>query len=640
MAGKWKQRKGRKEAAGGSYFGGFLKGALAGGFMVSAGLVALAYLLPPQQDAAGPGALSLRDDGIEDASDREAQARSGPRSTGSFAEASSAPAIAEVAAAPTVAAPSVNRPAGGLAPAGSPSAPEVGNTASSGLSFTIGGRDTARPEPVAPGPIMSAGAGLGAAPASPGGGGLQAPAAPGGGAFGVPSPPPAGEGAGPDGGASPAGGGALAQPAPDSMAPDSMAPDSMAPDSMAPETASPEAMSPETMSPETMSPEEARAALAALESEDAAAADPTIPALDTAATDTVPGPAAGLQAPPLDPGRLSPEQARAALAALEEGEPAAAVEETPVVPADTPLQVAGLPSGTLGDTAGDTAAAPSASAPGADDGVAVVGAEDVGADSAEAGAGPEETAVASLDPAEATADDVSDVRTIYTPPPRRPVLDPDAVFEAGGDAFAANARAFDLAEGVRPMAVILRATPGVAIDGDTLSSIDLPLTLALQGAAGSETALARSAHDAGIEVVIEMAAPTGEALARLPVAVAAMAAPGSAPDAEMADMLGRYGLGYVDPRSVGNASALRAARQAGVLATSVDRSTPEEAGEADLYRALQVAAGVARRQGSAVLVLPATPEALRAAMQWQLERGLGGEVSLAPLSTVMRARQG
>ncbi|MEM6973987.1 MAG: divergent polysaccharide deacetylase family protein [Pseudomonadota bacterium] len=612
MAGNWKKRRRRKEESGGSFIGGLLKGVVAGSVVVVGGIAALAYLVPPGGDGAGTSRLAERaNDGIEDAADREAEGRSGPRSTGSFADAASSPSGVEVAAVPSVSAPSVNRPAGGLAPAGAPTGPSAEDTASSGLSFTIGEQRPSSPSLQAPGAIGASASSFGSAPVPPGG---SAPVPPGGGRI---APP---------GGLSSASAGTPVGVAP-ADATTMTADEARA--ALAALEQEEETVPAPVADPSTLTPEQARAALAELERS----------AAETA-VDAAPAEPADVDAVTVDPASLSAEEARAALAALEAETAAQAESDAEVVGLSTEVEPSPAPIATPGlapVTSGDGIAGAQATLDAL--GSTVGAAPTTGSDETTEADETAETVLALADPA-ANAAVVPPIPGIDVPPPARPRLDPEQVFEAGGNAFATNARSFELAAGSRPMAVILRAPDGASVDAAALTGVDLPLTLALRGEASDETALAEAVHAAGIEIVAEVGSAVGETLARLPVAVAAMTGPDQGPAEGMTDMLSRYGIGYVDARTIGNGSALRAATRAGVPSTGVDRKAPEGAAEADLYRALQVAAGVARRQGSAVLVLPATPAALRAAMQWQLERGARGEVSLAPLSAVMRARQG
>ncbi|MEL6265659.1 MAG: divergent polysaccharide deacetylase family protein [Pseudomonadota bacterium] len=727
MAGKWKKRAGRRASGEGSWFGGVLRGVVLGALMLGVGLVTAVMLMPaPSTETA----LRPTGDGTEDAADREAEGRSGPRSSGSFTETAAVPdAAASVTRAPSVAAPS--RAPGVAQPGAGAIAAPTGAGAES-PAITIGATAGAPAGGGAPGAAPS-GAALGGGAALP-----PTSLSPPGSAFDRPSRLPSGYDPGEQSQLAPAG-------APTAVPGEQMTPEEARAALAALEageeagqpaggaTAGTLAVDPLAVDPATLTPEQARAALAALEDGGAAGAAPAtgangIPA-DGPATLTTAGTRPALAAPEggggsglgrgpvadpltLDPETLSEAEARAALAALEAS---GGVASLPVPAATAESPSGGSLRGTDGAGAtqpADAAADPLAldpatlsaeearaalarleaaevQAPGGDvAGGEVAGSELAGGDVADVAA-QEETAVlaavrpvARPEPSAGTDAPVLErdddgvliegraTGEVVVPAPR-PAFSPALRLESGaraastapaagvpaapgggddegaadlsalaaldGEAFTRNAASRAPEAGAATLAVVLvaSAAPG-AITPEMLATLDLPVALALP--AGSDPDAAGAARRAGLEIVAEVdGGDPAAALASLPVAMAAMPAAGGSLSTELAGMLAEHGFGYLHPRALGSAGSLRRAEAAGVPATAADRSVEAGASEADVYNALQVAAGVARRQGRAVLLVPATPATLRAAMQWQLERG-AGRVSLAPLSSVMRPR--
>ncbi|MEL6774235.1 MAG: divergent polysaccharide deacetylase family protein, partial [Pseudomonadota bacterium] len=267
---------------------------------------------------------------------------------------------------------------------------------------------------------------------------------------------------------------------------------------------------------------------------------------------------------------------------------------------------------------------------------------------------PAEAAPTDLAPSEAAEEAVAlaTVPPTTSPPPRRrPGLELDLDLE--GDAFVQNAVSADVAAEMPIVAVILLvAEDGAAIPSDTLQ-MQVPIGLAVAPVREDVETLAETARSAGHEVLAAIAPgdrrvaslaggdidPTLAALARLPQAIGAMALPGLGTPGQPEDlfeMLAEHGFAYVDPRPLGGGATVRAAAAQGIPSAAISNQAAGQ-DRASVYRAMQVAAGVARRQGTAILAAAATPEAFAAVAKWQSERG-GGRVAIAPVSEVIRRR--
>ncbi|MEM6490240.1 MAG: hypothetical protein AAF677_18560, partial [Pseudomonadota bacterium] len=192
-----------------------------------------------------------------------------------------------------------------------------------------------------------------------------------------------------------------------------------------------------------------------------------------------------------------------------------------------------------------------------------------------------------------------------------------------GPALDVNAAPFEPQGGARPLALVLLSSAGDApLDAGALAATGLPITVGVRAALPGSTADAEALRAAGIEVVAELAprlargAGAEGALATVSESVAAtMALDGGVrtqPSEAFLGVLARHGFALLETRSLGGAT-LRRAEEAGVPAIAPDRTVAANAGEDQILQRLRTAALVARRQGYAVLVAPATEAAIAAA---------------------------
>ncbi|MEO1315210.1 MAG: divergent polysaccharide deacetylase family protein [Pseudomonadota bacterium] len=703
----WKNRN-RGQQPGGSWTGGFLKGLVSGSMLTALAMVGVLYLLPPAplpeddgdaaaEDGGAGVSAGVDSGGTETAALREERGRSGPTTEGNFAEETVLP---DAPAAAPSRAPSVSVPGGGGAPVVAPSQPggdtdtiagldssalgtEDGDAGLSGLVPRAPSGGDGLSAPSAPSSVSGlAPGGLSSGPASPSAGGLViAPpitAAPTGAQGGEATELPA-SGGGPtslllDGGAAtpaPAAPPATGVPVPDTPGVDV------------------------TLDPGSMTAEEARQALAALEAEhsadlpDEAAPEGVAagePGAASAETDLV----ASLPTDPQDIAEMSPEEARRALEALEAigtGDDASALEPSaatdnvqadPVASSPSADAVAGVDDGSSEPAAIDTAAleqtvpenAPAAApaeppeeAPGVPLGAVIepgVEVEDVATGIVPLPAikpDPDSERQAALE-----TDTASDAGSDDAPGTSAP-LDPsgltsdsedaaaapssgDARLALAGPALEVNAREFTLASGAQAISlVLLSPLEGAEVPLDALESLGFPVTVGLPTAARDVRAAAERLRAAGHELIAELPADAAPeeaqaALAAMPLGVAAAlmdgANSGGRPQGALLTALSENGFAFFDSRSIGGGAALRAARSAGIPAISPDRGATSSTTEGQLLQTLNIAALVAKRQGTAVVVAPATPAALRAALTFALE-GAGG-VTMAPLSAIIRRR--
>ncbi|MEL6766304.1 MAG: divergent polysaccharide deacetylase family protein [Pseudomonadota bacterium] len=643
---------------------------------------------------AGGAALpeGLDTEGPETAALREERGRSGPTTEGNFAEEA-------LPGAPVTApsrAPSVAVPGGGNAPAVAPSRPGGGtDTSLAGLDSSAmasgdSGAGLAGVVPQAP-----SASGVLSAPSVPGGLG-SAPAGPSPGTLAL-APPTIGTPAGVGGSTAPAGVGqqrsllldeAQARPDPSALAGrvetgtgigglDSIATDTV-----------------------TMTEEEARAALAALEAARAAETEAPEAGAGSALAGGDPGALtdeevlASLPADPQDIGEMSQEEALRALEALgvAPAEPVAldggaagsaggaggagggnapAVPPTqpvPSVPAVAPgggTAVAALDPGAVEETPAVPvppvpAAAPEPEPePEPEETVPLGGVIEPGVEVEDAATGivplptpkPDPNAERQAALAPEAAASVTDASPASAP---EPAAAETAAAAAGdgtrlalaGPALEVNARDFSLANGAQAISlVLLSPLDDATLPVDALEGLGFPVTVGLPVASRDARAVGERLRAAGHELIAELpanseAAAVEDALAGMPLGVAAAfmegAGSGGRPREDMLAVLAENGFAYFDSRSIGGGAALRAARSAGVPAISPDRGATSSVTEGQLLQTLNIAALVAKRQGTAVVVAPATTATLRAVLTFALE-GAGG-VTMAPLSAVVRRR--
>ncbi|MEO0821096.1 MAG: divergent polysaccharide deacetylase family protein [Pseudomonadota bacterium] len=626
MAGNWKSRRRGRRGENRGWIGNFLRGLLAGGLLIVGAVVALVVTAPPPGN--GPDGVVPR---VIDETVREERGRSGPWSQGNFAGETEAPA-GEVTAPQS--APRVATPGAGNVPVVAPQ-PGAGGDSETDLAGLVAPEGTGSLAPARPGAgdvgglaapqgfappaglAPPAGAALGTGPVAGGSAGGPVDSTVSGtvdstGGFGA---------ALPQGGAAPAPGAAL-QDTPGDGA------------SLRDGVANPLPFAPE-IDASRMTPEEARAALAALEAEEAALLE-NAPIVGQeareAGPDTVAGTVAGSEPAPVDP------PAAGDGAAPKADGWRAAEEQLSALAAD-PVEVS--------------------------EGAAVPEAE--GAPPVESAVEPPPTPQAAATPdAPPETEPQPEARLAPEPEPEPEPADP--VLALAGPALTVNALSYETAAGKVPVAlVLLDGGKADGLDPAMLSAITAPLAVGVISGTEGATDLAGAARAAGHEVVVELPfdeldgrvparavvdpgldtaaleARLTAALARVQEGVAVMAVSGRGPAKATApglfEPLSRHGFGFVEPRTLGGRDNMRAAQRAGLSAISADRTVPATATEAQVYQMLTVAAGVAKRQGSAVIVAPASPATLRAAMQWTLEGARGG-AELAPLSAVMRLRAG
>lgn len=229
----------------------------------------------------------------------------------------------------------------------------------------------------------------------------------------------------------------------------------------------------------------------------------------------------------------------------------------------------------------------------------------------------------------------------------------DGVGDGGGERLAlagpaleVNARDFSLASGAQAISlVLLSPLDGTQVPVDALEGLGFPITIGLPATSRDARSVGERLRAAGHELIAELPANSEagaieDALASMPLGVAAAfmdgAGSGGRPRDDMLAVLAQNGFAYFDSRSIGGGAALRAARAAGVPAVSPDRGATSSVTEGQLLQTLNIAALVAKRQGTAVVVAPATTATLRAVLTFALE-GAGG-VTMAPLSAVVRRR--
>ncbi|MEM9766103.1 MAG: divergent polysaccharide deacetylase family protein, partial [Pseudomonadota bacterium] len=260
---------------------------------------------------------------------------------------------------------------------------------------------------------------------------------------------------------------------------------------------------------------------------------------------------------------------------------------------------------------------------------------------------PEAERQAALDPAasETASDAVGAAPVPETPAPASAAGDGERLALAG-PALEVNARDFSLANGAQAISlVLLSPLDGTQLPVDALEGLGFPVTIGLSTASRDARSVGERLRAAGHELIAELpanseAAAIEEALASMPLGVAAAfmegAGSGGRPRDDTLAVLAENGFAYFDSRSIGGGAALRAARAAGVPAISPDRGATSSVTEGQLLQTLNISALVAKRQGTAVVVAPATTATLRAVLTFALE-GAGG-VTMAPLSAVVRRR--
>ncbi len=237
-----------------------------------------------------------------------------------------------------------------------------------------------------------------------------------------------------------------------------------------------------------------------------------------------------------------------------------------------------------------------------------------------------------------------------------------------GPAFEVNARPFQTPAGAPLLAVVLEDAATGSIKPEALALMTMPLTFAVRADSQDARAFGMAAREAGHEVLAELpmlredgavpklgelspnAAPdelealTQQHLASLDMAIGATAPDGAkllldrlAMAAVMAPV-SEHGFAYLDLRAGIGSAAERIAGEAGVAYAASNRFVDAGATEEQIYQLLEGASFQARRKGTAIVTITASPEALKALVRWGLERG-GQDVWFAPLSAVMKRQQ-
>ncbi|MGF1501641.1 MAG: divergent polysaccharide deacetylase family protein [Paracoccaceae bacterium] len=257
--------------------------------------------------------------------------------------------------------------------------------------------------------------------------------------------------------------------------------------------------------------------------------------------------------------------------------------------------------------------------------------------------------------------------------PRERAPEPQVVIPAGpgtlaldGPALQLNAVPFEAESATPLVSVILRNAGESSLAVETLLSLSMPLTLGVAAQGDDDVALAAEAKLAGYEVIaelpiagqgdqseagilavgmsdIDVATVAETQLGRLWMAVAATGLPKSGVTVSddlargLIAVLGNYGFAYVSPQSEPDIAAETFATAFGVPYAGEALSLPETADAAEVYAALERAAGNAQVDGTAILAGPATRAMLEGLLRWGLEQG-GRQARIAPISAIIARR--
>lgn len=237
--------------------------------------------------------------------------------------------------------------------------------------------------------------------------------------------------------------------------------------------------------------------------------------------------------------------------------------------------------------------------------------------------------------------------------------------ELAGPALVANAVPFEAEAGVPLVAVVLADAAANPLLHESLFALDVPVTIGVVAGAPGDEVTARTARDAGFEVVAElpMARPgtadgamleyglpaelaadrTMLLMRRLPMTVAATRAldTPSRPDGGVLDgvtqALGPLGFAYVE-HGLGPDGAPSVTSDGLDRIVGVSRLTiPAGASAAEAHAVLDRAAAEAAETGAAIVMAHAEQDVLIALQLWATEDGLA---RLAPLSAVIRRQNG
>lgn len=263
-----------------------------------------------------------------------------------------------------------------------------------------------------------------------------------------------------------------------------------------------------------------------------------------------------------------------------------------------------------------------------------------------------------------TSEETTEVAAI-TPAEIGPPPDPVSI-ELSGPALTVNARSFDVPSDAPLMAVVLSNATSGAIAPDALPLLTMPLTFSIVPNSPSDRAFALSAREAQHEVLSQIPVQSTESggtadqiltvmdadrialevnarMAVLDMAVGATMpgdAFGASDPALLAaaiDTIEQHGFAFLDSRpglvGVGGSGP----GDGNVRYVSADRLVPAGATTEQIYEILETSAYRAQRQGSAIVVLDSSQEALQALLQWGLQRDRR-PVWFAPISAVIAKR--
>jgi polysaccharide deacetylase 2 family uncharacterized protein YibQ len=250
------------------------------------------------------------------------------------------------------------------------------------------------------------------------------------------------------------------------------------------------------------------------------------------------------------------------------------------------------------------------------------------------------------------------------PEPERAPEPPAPVLALAGPAIEVNASDTSIGRSAAALAIVLSdaGEPG-GLTPELLSGIPFPVTVGILAGTEGAADLAAAARAAGHEVLVQL--PTeavegrvaeeqailpglaGDAaaaraltlLAGLPEGVAvstwpASASQGAGGQALMA-VLAEHGFGYLENRSFAGGVAEREAKEAGVVFAAADRTIQRRATPTQMAQQIGQTGNDAGRSGPQIVIMPATADALKAAIEWSLT---SSGVRPVPLSAVMKAR--
>ena len=235
-----------------------------------------------------------------------------------------------------------------------------------------------------------------------------------------------------------------------------------------------------------------------------------------------------------------------------------------------------------------------------------------------------------------------------------------------GPAIEVNARSFEAPAGAPLLAVVLTDTGNGTIEPDMLPLLTMPLTLAIDPTQANGATLASSARVANHEVLAQLPFARSEAeagagllhagmsadeirgltvrsLAALPEALGATPPEGAQMLREREAMqpviapLKQHGFAFIDLLPGGGSVAGELAGTDGVPYAEVSRVVSAASDGDQIFTNLENAAFQARQNGTAIVEIAASPQALTALVRWGLEKDRR-PVWFAPVSAVLKRR--